>query len=200
MEDVLDEAGITSPVTKPERGARDTAGAEAAFAAMVDRHAGLMYRVAYSLLRNPQDAEDAVQETLLKLYRTGAWQQMDEERGFLARSVWRAGLNRLGTQSAKAMRHAEDVADLELASSTQSPEDAAVEDSARGLMNRLIDELPDRFRQTLILSAIEGMRSHEVAEVLGIPEATVRTRVLRAKTELRRRFLQRTAAAEGARR
>jgi RNA polymerase sigma-70 factor (ECF subfamily) len=200
MDDVLDEAGTTSPVAEPKTRTSGAAAADAAFAALVDRHAGLMYRVAYSLLRNPQDAEDAVQETLLKLYRTGAWLQMDDERGFLARSVWCAGLNRLGTQSAKAMRHAEDIAGLELASSSQSPEDAALAGSARGLMNRLIDELPDRFRQTLILSAIEGMRSHEVAEVLGIPEATVRTRVLRAKTELRRRFLQMTAAAEGARR
>jgi RNA polymerase sigma-70 factor (ECF subfamily) len=163
---------------------------EAAFAEVVDRHARLMYRVAFSLLRNAQDAEDAVQETLLKLYRGETWRQMDDEKAFLARSVWRVGLNRLGTQSAKAMRHAEDVTEMGLASGELSPEDRVVGAAERALLRRLIDELPENFRQALVLSAIEGMQSREVAEVLGVPEATVRTRVMRAKTELRRRFAQ----------
>jgi RNA polymerase sigma-70 factor (ECF subfamily) len=157
---------------------------------VVDRHARLMYRVAFSLLRNAQDAEDAVQETLLKLYRGETWRQMDDEKAFLARSVWRGGLNRLGTQSAKAMRHAEDVTEMGLASGELSPEDRVVGAAERALLRRLIDELPENFRQALVLSAIEGMQSREVAEVLGVPEATVRTRVMRAKTELRRRFAQ----------
>lgn len=163
---------------------------EAAFAEVVDRHARLMYRVAFSLLRNAQDAEDAVQETLLKLYRGETWRQMDDEKAFLARSVWRVGLNRLGTQSAKAMRHAEDVTEMGLASGELSPEDRVVGAAERALLRRLIDELPENFRQALVLSAIQGMQAREVAEVLGVPEATVRTRVMRAKTELRRRFAQ----------
>jgi RNA polymerase sigma-70 factor (ECF subfamily) len=171
-----------------------------AFAALVDRHAALMYRVAFSLLRNPQDAEDAVQETLLKLCRTGNWHRMQDERAFLARSVWRSGLTRLATAGARAMRHAEDIDGLELASAGPTPEQQALGSAERALMASLIDELPENFRQALVLSAIEGMRSPEVAEVLGIPEATVRTRVLRAKAELKKRFLERTAPAKEARR
>jgi RNA polymerase sigma-70 factor (ECF subfamily) len=171
---------------------------EQAFAELAARHATLMYRVAYALLKQPQDAEDAVQETLLKLYRTGGWLQMDDEKAFLARSVWRVGLSRLGTQSSRVMRHANDVAVMNLASAGQSPEEAALEGAERALMRRLIDDLPENFRQALLLSAIEGMRSHEVAEVLGVPEATVRTRVMRAKTELRRMFLE-MQAKEGRR-
>ena len=56
-------------------------------------------------------------------------------------------------------------------------------------MRTLIEALPEIFRQPLLLSAIEGMKSQEVAAVLGIPEATVRTRIFRAKAELRERFL-----------
>ena len=163
---------------------------DAAFAALVDRHAALMYRVAYTLLKQPQDAEDAVQETLLKLYRTGGWRAMDDERAFLAKSVWRVGLSRLSTSSAKAMRHAEDVAALNLTSTADSPEQVALSSAQQALMQRLIDDLPENFRQALVLSAIEGMRSQEVAQVLGIPEATVRTRILRAKAEMRKRFLE----------
>lgn len=170
-----------------------------AFAALVDRHAALLYRVAFSLLRQPQEAEDAVQETLLKLYRTGGWRQMDDEKAFLARTVWRVGLSRLSTTSAKAMRHAEDVATLNLHSADATPEEAALKDAQQRVLQQLMDELPETFRQALILSAIEGMRSQEVAAILGIPEATVRTRVLRAKTEMRRRFLEITAAKEARR-
>ncbi len=180
--------------------ARDGAGArEAAFAAIVDRHATLMYRVAFSLLKNPQDAEDAVQETLLKLYRGEAWQAMEDEKAFLARSVWRVGLTRLSAQGAKVMRNAADVAEIEIASVQRTPEEHAVDTAERGLMRKLIEELPEGFRQALLLTAVEGMRSQEAAEVLGINEATVRTRVLRAKAELRRMFTERTGRTKGGR-
>jgi RNA polymerase sigma-70 factor (ECF subfamily) len=186
--------GLTLNAADESRGER-----EAAFSALVERHSGLLYRVAFSLLRHPQDAEDAVQETLLKLYRGEAWRAMEDEKAFLARSVWRVGLNRLGTLGAKAMRHSQDVAEMDLASGELSPEENAVDSAERVLIRRLIDELPENFRQTLVLSAIEGMTSREVAEVMDVPEATVRTRVMRAKTELRRRFLEWNAAKEALR-
>ena len=63
------------------------------FAALVERQARLMFRVAYSLLRNVQDAEDAVQEAFLKLYRGEAWRRMEDEKAFLARTVWRVALD-----------------------------------------------------------------------------------------------------------
>ena len=62
------------------------------FAGLVERQSGLMFRVAYSLLRNAHDAEDAVQEAFLKLYRGEAWRQMQDEKAFLARTVWRVSL------------------------------------------------------------------------------------------------------------
>ncbi len=87
------------------------------------------------------------------------------------------------------MRHAEDVSEMELASAGPSPEQAAMAGSERELMRVLIAGLPEVLRQALVLSAVEGMRSGQVAAILEIPEGTVRTRVMRAKAELRRRFL-----------
>src|SRR5260370_26991521 len=63
------------------------------FGEMVERQAKFMFQVAFGLLRNRQDAEDAVQEALLKLYRGEAWLRMENERGFLARTVWRGALD-----------------------------------------------------------------------------------------------------------
>lgn len=176
---------------QPARTERD-----AAFAALVDRHARFLYRVAYGLLRHAEDAEDAVQETFLKLYRNDAWQAMEDERAFLARAVWRTGLDRLSTAGAKAMKNSEDVTEMEIASGAESPEESALGASARAVMKALIEALPEALRQPLVLSAVEGMRSHEVAVVLGIPEGTVRTRVMRAKAELRRMFLATTTTRQ----
>jgi RNA polymerase sigma-70 factor (ECF subfamily) len=163
------------------------------FAALIDRHASFLYRVALTLTRNPQDAEDTVQEALLKLYRGDAWQAADNERAFLAQCVWRAGLNRLGSAAAKAMRHAEDVSALDLTSAVADPEQLAASSQQRELMRSLIAQLPETLRQPLLLSAIEEMRSPDVARLLGIPEGTVRTRLMRARAELRERFLAATA-------
>jgi RNA polymerase sigma-70 factor (ECF subfamily) len=162
---------------------------DAAFAALVERHARFLYRVAFGLLRNPEDAEDAVQETFLKLYRGDAWLAMDDEKAFLATAVWRSGLNRLGSAGAKAMKNAEDVTEMEIAGNANTPEDDAVAAGQRRLMKSLIEALPEELRQPLVLSAVEGMRSHEVAAILGIPDGTVRTRIMRAKAELRKRFM-----------
>ena len=76
----------------------------------------------------------------------------------------------------------------------------------RALLRRLIDGLPEELRQPLVLSAIEEMTSREVAIAMGIPEGTVRTRIMRARTELKRRFeagrfqRKQTSSKEGTRR
>lgn len=157
---------------------------EQEFSGIVERQARFMFRVAYGLLRNVQDAEDAVQETFLKLYRGEAWRQMEDEKAFLARTVWRVALDRLP----KAADRMDDVAEMELAARGASPESYTAEDDERILLRRLIDGLPEELRQPLVLSAMEEMTSREVAVVMGIPEGTVRTRVMRAREQLKKKF------------
>ena len=158
--------------------------AEEHFAALVERNARRMFRVAYSLLRNSHDAEDAVQEAFLKLHRSGGWRRIEDEKAFLARTVWRVALDRL-PRGGEGDR---DVAEAEIAWSGKSPEECAASGDERKLLRQMIDRLPEELRRPLVLSAIEEMTSGEVAAVMGIPEGTVRTRVMRAKAELRKRF------------
>jgi RNA polymerase sigma-70 factor (ECF subfamily) len=161
------------------------------FEEMVARQARFMFQVAFGLLRNRQDAEDAVQEAFLKLYRGEAWLRMENEKGFLARTVWRVALDHLP----KATERMVDVAEMQLTASdvsglaNRSPEQSAVDEDERAVLRRLIDGLPEELRRPLVLSSVEEMTSREVAEAMGIPEGTVRTRVMRARTELRRRFV-----------
>jgi RNA polymerase sigma-70 factor (ECF subfamily) len=158
------------------------------FEELVGRQSRFMFQVAFGLLRNRQDAEDAVQEAFLKLYRGEAWQRMDNEKGFLARTVWRVALDYLP----RAAEGTLDVSEMELAASGGagvSPEQTAVDKNERAVLRRLIDGLPEELRQPLVLSSVEEMTSREVAEAIGIPEGTVRTRVMRARAELKRRFV-----------
>ena len=166
----------------------DILGREERFEEMVARQARFLFQVAFGLLRNRQDAEDAVQEAFLKLFRGEAWLRMENEKGFLARTVWRVALDHLP----KAVERMADVAEMQLTATGEagaSPEQNVVDEDERALLRRLIDGLPEELRQPLVLSSVEEMTSREVAEALGIPEGTVRTRVMRARTELRRRFL-----------
>lgn len=157
---------------------------EREFAAIVDRQAQFMFRVAYSLLRNAHDAEDAVQEAFLKLYRGEAWRRMEDERAFLARTVWRLALDCIR----KTGGQMQDVAEMELAGRERSPEGLAAEEDERALLRQLIDALPGELRQPLLLSAVEEMTSREIAAAMAIPEGTVRTRLMRARAELKKRF------------
>jgi RNA polymerase sigma-70 factor, ECF subfamily len=177
VEDRRDELHNDDAVRRDER-----------FEEMVGRQARFLFQVAFGLLRNRQDAEDAVQEAFLKLYRGEAWLRMQNEKGFLARTVWRVALDHLP----KAGERTSDVAEMQLAAVGEagaSPEQNVVDEHERALLRRLIDGLPEELRQPLVLSSVEEMTSREVAEAMGIPEGTVRTRVMRARTELRRRFL-----------
>jgi RNA polymerase sigma-70 factor (ECF subfamily) len=177
VDDGRDELRCDSAVGRDER-----------FEEMVGRQARFMFQVAFGLLRNKQDAEDAVQEAFLKLYRGETWLRMENEKGFLARTVWRVALDHLPKTPGRMV----DVAEMQLAASGGagvSPEQSAVDEDERAVLRRLIDGLPEELRQPLVLSSVDEMTSREVAEAMGIPEGTVRTRVMRARTELRRRFL-----------
>ncbi|HEX3571804.1 MAG TPA: sigma-70 family RNA polymerase sigma factor [Acidobacteriaceae bacterium] len=157
---------------------------EQQFAELASRHSRFMFKVAHGLLRNAHDAEDAVQEALLKLYRTGAWTHMEDEKAFLARTVWRVALD----LAARRPGTTHEPAGFDLTSPGSTPEQLVAAGDERTLLRELIHRLPDELRQPLILCAIEEMTSREVAELLGLTEGAVRTRVMRARNELKRRF------------
>src|SRR6201997_202786 len=126
------------------------------FEEMLGRQSRFMFQVAFSLLRNRQDAEDAVQEAFMKLYRGEAWLRIDNEKGFLSRTVWRVALDHLPGAAERTL----DVSEMELAASDGvgvSPEQSAVDKNERAVLRRLIDGLPEELRQPLVLSSVEEM-------------------------------------------
>ncbi|HYK34960.1 RNA polymerase sigma factor [Alloacidobacterium sp.] len=155
---------------------------EAEFTAFVQRQSRFVFRVAYAVLRHAHDAEDVVQEVFLKLYRNGAWEKLQNEQAFLARTAWRVAVDRLPNLSSMSE------ADTEVPSSNPTPEENVVASDWHNKVHRLIDGLPEELRQPLALSSIQELNSGEIATILGIPEGTVRTRIMRARQLLREKL------------
>ena len=151
---------------------------DARFTALVKRQSKFVFRVAYAVLRNTQDAEEVVQETFFKLYRTESWERIQEERSFLARTAWRIAVDR-------RPRAATETPPENLVAKQLTPEEAAIAEDWNSIIHRLIDALPEHLRQPLALSTIDEMNSSEIAAAMGIPEGTVRTRLMRARQILK---------------
>jgi RNA polymerase sigma-70 factor, ECF subfamily len=164
---------------------QEAAARDARFTAFVERRSRFVFRVAYALLRNSYDAEDVVQETFLKIFRAGAWEQIKDEKAFLARTAWRIAVNKLPRKRKERQNVA---TDLEIASAHTSPEGAAIAADLNAIVHRLVDALPEELRQALALSTVDELNSREIATAIGVAEGTVRTRLMRAREILKQKL------------
>ncbi len=171
------------------------AGDYQAFEFLVTRYESKVYRLAIRMLRNPQDAEDALQETFLQVFRGLA--------GFEGRSKFSTWLFRLATNVClMRIRHRETepskllpledyLPKLEEGDSPQMmdwadrPEDALLSKESREKMMEALDKLPPEYRAVFILRDIEGFSNAETGESLGISVAAVKSRLHRARLALR---------------
>jgi RNA polymerase sigma factor (sigma-70 family) len=175
--------------------ARIVAGDRGAFEQLMRLHNPALFRAARAIVRDDADAEDVLQEAYLAAYR-----HLPDFRGDSRLSTWltRIVINQaLGRLRSRRRDNVVELIDdraegaatpLEQAMEEQggaSPEGAAIRAELRRLLERKIDELPLAFRTAFMLREVEEMTIEEAAECLAIPEATVRTRVFRARALLR---------------
>jgi RNA polymerase sigma-70 factor, ECF subfamily len=159
-----------------------TRAEEGVLAALVDQYAGALYRVAFSVLRNPADAEDAVQETYVRVLRHRATLgEVRDHRVWLIRIVWNIVLDR--KRRAKTRPETDDVAELArvLPSNGLSAEERAAAAQHHARVLACVEQLPAKEREVLELSAFEELSSVEIAAILGITESSVRSRLFRAR-------------------
>jgi RNA polymerase sigma factor (sigma-70 family) len=160
---------------------------------LVREHSRLVYRIAYAVLRRHHDAEDATQETFLRVLRYSAkLDAVDNTKTWLARIAWRVAVDRSGKRDKTREIALEDPARvLAEVASAEASADARVQGAhVEAALEKLIAALPAKLREPLILSAIEEMSPHEVAATLGINEAAVRSRVFRARQILKEKLAQ----------
>ena len=151
------------------------------FAALIQRQSGFVFRVAFCVLHNAQDAEDVAQEAFLKLHRKGRWEEIKDERAYLARVTWRLAIT-------KRMRRHDSTLAPNFPSPVPTPEELVTQSDWRQRIHLLIDTLPEELRDPLLLSMTEELKSHEIADVLGVPEGTVRNRLFRARQLLKQKL------------
>jgi len=151
----------------------------------VREHARLVYRISYSVLRNHHDAEDATQETFLRVlrYRTKL-AEVRELRTWLARIAWRVAVDRRKKAPETPLDGTAE-AILTLRSSTTSADQILLQAEMQRVLDSLIAALPSNLRDPLTLSTIEELPPAQIADVLGVNEAAVRSRLFRARQILR---------------
>jgi RNA polymerase sigma-70 factor (ECF subfamily) len=154
----------------------------------VREHARLVYRVAYSVLRNHHDAEDATQETFIRVLRyRSKLTEVRDQRTWLARIAWRVAVDRRKRVSEVALDEAGGVAS-QIVSQAAAADEIVLSAQMKGFLEALIAGLPGKLRDPLTLSTLQEMSPADVAEVLGINEAAVRSRLFRARQILREKL------------
>jgi RNA polymerase sigma-70 factor (ECF subfamily) len=169
-----------------------------AFEALMRRHNRRLFRITRSVLRDGDAAQDAVQETYLRVFtRLDTYQPAGKFGAWIARVAFNEALmmrRRTRDDTLSLDDAAADAAVTEEAADNDSPTaDQFLEAAhARALLEHAIDLLPENFRTVFMLRAVEGLDVRETAECLGVNATTVRTRMFRAqrllRVELSRRF------------
>jgi RNA polymerase sigma-70 factor (ECF subfamily) len=168
-------ARLREAASHADRGAR---GADS-YAEFVERHSQFVYRIALAVARDPHDAEDAAQETFLQVFRGGRWEEIEDERGYLARVAWRLAVRK------RKPRQLEQELPREIQSSQATPEQSAMERQQIAWLHAAIDRLPEKLREPLALAALGELKLVEVAKILHLPEGTVRRRIHTARQKLK---------------
>jgi RNA polymerase sigma factor (sigma-70 family) len=182
-----------------ELAARIARDDHAAFETLMRRHNTRLFRVARAILKNDAEAEDALQDAYLDVYRhIGGFRGGAQLGTWLTRIVINQALMRLrrrkrdrvvvpfGERAASQDGNAREPVETNVADDTlESPPGAALRTEMRRLLERRIDDLPVAFRTVFVLRDVEDLSVQETAECLSIPAATVRTRLFRARALLR---------------
>jgi RNA polymerase sigma-70 factor (ECF subfamily) len=166
----------------------------ASFEALMRRNNPRLFRVARSILKDEAEAEDALQEAYVQAYRNiGGFRGEAEMGTWLTRIVINQALMQLRRRKREQvvvpLRRSDPDRDVQEANvadpRAESPADMTLRGEVRKIIERRIDELPTAFRTVFVMREVEEMTVDETAECLGIPAATVRTRLFRARALLR---------------
>lgn len=176
---------MTEEVPDEELAARAAAGDAAAFGRIYDRYRTMVYTLAVRTLGSEADAEDALQQTFLRVHRGLARFRGDSK---LSTWIWQVALSAALTarRGRRASASLDDAHATEPADPRPGPAEAAAAGDDASLLRRHLERLAPRDRAILHMRYQEGKPFEEIAAILGMPVGTAKSLVFRAKAELRR--------------
>ena len=150
-----------------------------------------LYRLALRITLNPAEAEDVVQETMMKVWsRREQWEQIESIEAFCLTICRNQALDKTrkmaGTeQSLDTGEH-----DAPDHSHTANPEEQAIQQDRVQLVRRLIDSLPEKQRTVMQLRDFEGKSYKEIAAIMGVSEEQVKVSIFRARQAIKQKYIQ----------
>ena len=187
-------AMTTNPATQHAATSADDAlivrvrtGDQEAFATLIERYKRSVYNTAYRLLGNPNDAEDAAQETFVRAYTRLATYAPDGRFGAWLSAIcshWCIDTLRTRRRRVQTVALGKVMESDRFISQVDGPEAVALNTDSRDEMQRWLGSLPPQYRAVLTLRYYQDLSYAEIADVLDEPVSTVRMRLFRARTML----------------
>jgi RNA polymerase sigma-70 factor (ECF subfamily) len=146
----------------------------------------LAFRVALGVLRNRAEAEDVAQDALVRAYHNfNRLRDRERFRSWLVRTAWRLALDRIRARG-RRQRYEDAAASVavEVEAAAATAEDIAASREFESRVNAALDALPEKLRLVMVLAAIRGYDTREVAVLLDIPEGTVKSRLFLARKQM----------------
>src|SRR5215213_9514828 len=181
---VCDPEGVSEPAVRPEAPEPEVAWVAPTWEQVVREHSARVYRLAYRLSGNAQDAEDLTQETFVRVFRSLADFSPGTFEGWLHRITTNLFLDMVRRR--QRIRFDALPEDTErLPGTAPSPEQVYADTHLDPQVQAALDALAPEFRVAVVLCDIEGLTYEEIAATLGIKLGTVRSRIHRGRVQLR---------------
>ncbi len=177
------------PLDESELIRRAQRGDTHAYEELVHAYQGIAFRTAYVIARNASDAEDSAQDGFVKAWRAlGRFREGAPFRPWLLQIVANEARNRRRSAGRRANLALRAATEEPSGGAAPSPEAALLSGEQRGTLLAAVDGLPEEQRTVVALRYFLGLSEHEVAETLGVPQGTVKSRTARALERLRESY------------
>jgi len=163
-------------------------GDKSAFTELVNRHANRFYRIAFRFLNNRDNSEDIVQDAFLKLWNNAGTWKPDFDAKF---TTWfsRIVIN-LCLDLKKKNKSSIELDGMELAGNDETPDDTVIKKQNSEILNRYLEELPERQQTAINLCFYEGVSNKEASEIMEINIKALESLLMRAKSNLREKLVK----------
>ena len=171
-------------------------GSQTAFEQLLELYSEKVYHTAFHMLSNEEDANDAAQETFLAIYKSIGRFRAESS---LSTWIYKITVNTCINLARKNQKHATvpmefnahgELVDLQLPDTAPTPEEAVIGKVSYEEVRHAIDQLGGEHRTVIVLRDIENLSYEEIAQIVNLPQGTVKSRINRARSQLRQIILK----------